>query len=95
MSTSSGGGSTALSMDKDAFGERVQALLELRDEINENGECEVKVKESTSPSIDEYKKQYGELQGMMSKFCFNLSNLGKALNSAKEQMEIIDEGLDG
>jgi LPXTG-site transpeptidase (sortase) family protein len=59
MSTSSGGGSTALSMDKDAFGERVQALLELRDEINENGECEVKVKESTSPSIDEYKKQYG------------------------------------
>ena len=95
MATGSGGGSTALSMDKDAFGERVQALLELRDEINEDGACEVKVKESTSPSIDEYKKQYEELQGMMSKFCFNLSNLGKALNSAKEQMDAIDEGLGG
>lgn len=91
MANGSGGGSGILSMDKESFSERVDDLLSLKNEINVDGDGTVEVKESTSPSIDKYVEQYGDIQELMSTFVSSMENLTDALDSAWVQLHIIDD----
>ncbi len=91
MPKSSGGGSSQmLLMDKDTYIKKVNNLKELKGEIDADGSGDFSVGESTSASIDLFVQRYSDIQGLMSNFGTSIDNLTEALESAYDQLTIID-----